>query len=181
MNLPPVQFSSVQSSRSVVSDSLRPLSARANSYVLVCGGGGGWSPSPPSWAAMWLQGCLGCVSGPGAGRSWVTNQLGPGHHGSPCLQCPGQRHVSKPHLLLSVWEGKGPDYSCLGLSASVSTGRAFHPPVGDEELEGSSVTLGWGISDTAAASSGSVPTACVYQGPTGHPSTAMQVEACTDV
>ena len=64
--------------------------------------------------------------------------------------------MSKPHLLLSIWEGKGPDYSYLGLSASVSVGSAFHPLVGDEELEGSSVTLGQGVSDTAVASSGSV-------------------------
>lgn len=118
---------------------------------------------------------------PRAGRSWVTNQVGPGHRRSACLQCPQQRHVSKPHLLLSIWEGKGLDYSYLGLSASISVGRAFHPPVRDEELEGSSVTLGQGVSDTAVASSGSVSTACVYQGPTGQPSTRTQVEMCADV
>ena len=65
------------------------------------------------------------------------------------------------------WKGKGLDYSWLGLHARVSAGSTCHPPVKDEELEGSSVSPGQGISDTAAGSSGPVPTACMCQGPVG--------------
>lgn len=57
---------------------------------------------------------------------------------------------------------RGAHLSCPG-----RTGRTCHPPVKDEELEGSSVSLGQGISDTAAGSSGPVPTACMCQGPVG--------------
>ena len=132
---------------------------------------------------MWLPGWL--CSGTWAcaqGGQVLGHQPGGPRAPSKCVSSVSPTgHVSKPHLLLSIWEGKGPDYSYLGLSASVSVGSAFHPPVGDEELEGSSVTLGQGVSDTAVASSGSVSTACVYQGPTGHPSTRTQVEMCADV
>lgn len=63
--------------------------------------------------------------------------------------------------------GEGPDYSWLGLGARVSAGSTCHPPVRDEELEGSSVSPGQGVSDTAAGSAGPVPTACVYLGTAG--------------